>query len=185
MTASAIEVVQLIRSVTPNIGHTRVVCIDGPAGAGKTTLAAFIAQRMPHTQVIHMDDLYDGWTDALDEAFTNRLIDDIMTPLIENRPISYLKYDWAAGEFGARINVPSCGVLVLEGVGSAQSAVRKHAALTVFIDIPPTIGAKRVKKRDGNLVAQRLPAWQLMEQKHFATDHTAAMCDVKISGEAF
>jgi uridine kinase len=45
-----------------------VIAIDGPAGAGKTTLAQEIFRAFStksSVQVIHMDDLYDGWGNAL------------------------------------------------------------------------------------------------------------------------
>ncbi len=45
-----------------------VIAIDGPAGAGKTTLATNLALALAQdlrVQIIHMDDLYDGWDNAL------------------------------------------------------------------------------------------------------------------------
>ena len=53
-----------------------IIAIDGPAGAGKTTLALDIklalAQRYSITE-IHMDDLYDGWDNALTSQLTEVL----------------------------------------------------------------------------------------------------------------
>ena len=51
-----------------------LVCIDGPAGAGKTTLAELLMARHPHARVMHLDDLYAGWDNALDATLTDRLI---------------------------------------------------------------------------------------------------------------
>ena len=53
-----------------------LLAIDGPAGAGKTTLAAKLeAEYSAHSTVrtIHMDDLYDGWEGALGGALTQIL----------------------------------------------------------------------------------------------------------------
>ena len=53
-----------------------LLAIDGPAGAGKTTLAAKLeAEYSVHStvRVIHMDDLYDGWDDALGQSLTDVL----------------------------------------------------------------------------------------------------------------
>ena len=38
----------------------RLVCVDGPAGSGKTTLGAALAERTG-AQLIHSDDLMEGW----------------------------------------------------------------------------------------------------------------------------
>jgi uridine kinase len=53
-----------------------LLAIDGPAGAGKTTLAAKLeAEFSAHSTVrtIHMDDLYEGWDGALGSALTQTL----------------------------------------------------------------------------------------------------------------
>ena len=53
-----------------------LIAIDGRAGAGKTTLAARFFDELSVDKtvaVIHMDDLYDGWENALDERLTQSL----------------------------------------------------------------------------------------------------------------
>ena len=53
-----------------------LIAIDGPAGAGKTTLAAkFFAEFSVDKSVlvIHLDDLYDGWDNALSSAMLSHL----------------------------------------------------------------------------------------------------------------
>ena len=55
-----------------------LIAIDGPAGAGKTTLAAKFFDEFSTTKtvaLIHMDDLYAGWENALDHRLTSRLAD--------------------------------------------------------------------------------------------------------------
>ena len=47
--------------------------IDGPAGAGKTTYAATLEAELSlkgTVKVIHMDDLYNGWDNALSNALS-------------------------------------------------------------------------------------------------------------------
>ena len=74
--------------------HQRaLVCIDGPAGAGKTTLAEQLLAIRANAVVIHMDDLYDGWINALDEKLTARLVTQIREPFVAGHPIEYQRYD--------------------------------------------------------------------------------------------
>ena len=42
------------------LGTGRLVCVDGPAGSGKTTLGAELAERTG-AQLVHGDDLMEGW----------------------------------------------------------------------------------------------------------------------------
>ena len=114
-----------------------VIAIDGPAGAGKTTLAHDIklalAQRYSVTE-IHMDDLYDGWDNALTHQLT-----DVLTNLVaahkKSAAISLSTYDWRAGAFSPVAEIEKSDLLILEGVGSGQMAVRDSLAALIWIDI--------------------------------------------------
>ena len=102
----------------PTLGSGRLVCLDGPAGSGKTTWAAGIADLAPDAQVVHMDDLYAGWS-GLPEV--DAQLDGLLLPLAEGRPGCYRRYDWLAGEFAEGVVVDPVPLLVLEGVGSGAS----------------------------------------------------------------
>src|SRR6476661_4492660 len=54
------RIVRLVAASRPRCGGTRLVAVDGPSGAGKTTLAAEVADALG-APTIHMDDLYPGW----------------------------------------------------------------------------------------------------------------------------
>lgn len=57
------------------------IVIDGPAGAGKTTLARSIVDHFAMGEVIHCDDLYHGWEDALTSTLEEHFQEWILTPL--------------------------------------------------------------------------------------------------------
>ena len=149
-----------------------LVCIDGPAGAGKTTLADELLEHFPEAQIIHMDDLYNGWDDALDAGLTERLLTSIREPLRNGEPIRYQRYDWYADDFADFVELGVARFLILEGVGAAQAAMRDIATLSIFIDIDPAEGRARVIERDGTVSAEHIDAWQSQEQAHFAADGT-------------
>ncbi|MEO7588650.1 MAG: hypothetical protein ABIS84_11555, partial [Arachnia sp.] len=61
-------------------GAPRVVAVDGPSGAGKTTFADVLADELAsrtgvRPQVVHMDDIFPGW-DGLAEAV--ELVSDLV-----------------------------------------------------------------------------------------------------------
>ena len=73
-----------------------IITIDGVAGAGKTTLAAYMADEYrgrTSVGVVHMDDLYDGWSDTLGDALTRKL-EAIATAHREARTLQLTKFDW-------------------------------------------------------------------------------------------
>src|SRR5665647_2953269 len=60
----------LINGARTRCGTTKVVAVDGPSGAGKTDFATALAGQLPSAQLLHMDDLYPGWS-GLAQAVTD------------------------------------------------------------------------------------------------------------------
>ena len=167
-----------VLTATPRLGGTRLVCVDGPAGSGKTTLAARLADALPGTGTVHMDDLYAGWTLTGAAA---RLSAGVLRPLSEGRPGAYHRFDWAAGRFRREPTpVPAATVLVVEGCGSASRTVAPWACLRVWVEADPAVRLAR----DGAHLADEWVAWQRTEAAHFAADGTRARADVVVDGRA-
>ena len=165
----------IVRAITQRDG-IRVVCIDGPAGAGKTTLSEVLLEQFPQALLIHMDDLYDGWVDALDSRLTQRLVDSIITPLTTGAPLQIQTYDWHEERFGETVTLPYSDVVIIEGVGAAQTSLREIASVTVWVDVDEHIGKERVLRRDGDAVAPFIDDWQRQEKSHHEEHKTKASC---------
>lgn len=167
--------------------YCRIIAIDGPAGAGKSTLASRISSVFPssNTTIIHMDDLYSGWDDALTATLTKNLEQNIALPASQGKSIEFRKYDWLGKKFGDfhRINTPE--LLILEGVGSGQKAIRKYLDQLIWIDIEPEIGISRVLQRDGDYIETELRVWQMRESEHFRGDNTRDCATIRIDGKRF
>ena len=160
-----------------------LLAIDGPAGAGKTTLAAkFAAQfsRSSTVQVIHMDDLYSGWDDALSGDLTLTL-KRILAAHKEKRELTIQKFNWNSMNFDQTQVIAPTDVLILEGVGAAQRIVRAAGATTYWLDIEPEIGLQRVLARDGAHLAELMRQWQIDQTTHFRNDQTRENCGYKIT----
>ena len=96
------RVVDLLTVRPMTLGNGRLVCVDGPAGSGKTTLAAAIAATVPASVVVHMDDLFEGW-DGLPTV--DAQLDSLLRPLATGEPGSYRRWDWDAGAWAERVTV--------------------------------------------------------------------------------
>ena len=160
-----------------------IIAIDGPAGAGKTTLAQTISLALSpqiSTTVIHMDELYPGWEKALGVELTETL-----TWLTQShkakKPLRYSSFNWATNEFNTSHVVDSTQLLILEGVGSAQRPIEGSLVTSIWLDLDPQIGFQRVIERDGAIITAEMTKWLAMQEQHFATDHTKERCEFLLS----
>ena len=170
-----------IRSGTPRLGRTRLVCIDGPAGSGKTTLAGRLADALgPDVGVVHLEDLYAGW--SLTGAVA-RLCAGVLRPIAEGRAGAHARYDWHAGRFAAEpAAVPATAVLVVEGCGSTPRVLDPWTTLRIWVEAPEPLRTERGLARDGDHLAEEWRRWQRVEAAEFAEQDTRARADVLLDG---
>jgi uridine kinase len=164
-------------------GNTRLIAIDGPAGAGKTTLAnALTLALKTHRSVnlIHLDEIYAGWELALSPLLTlslSKILESVSSGESAVIPI----YDWSIQQFTSAREISPCEVLIFEGVGSAQRVVRERATMTIWLDIDQHTGLERVLQRDGTAITDQMHLWQIREEAHFIADATRANVDFILS----
>jgi len=184
--------IEQVLLASPSVGIVRLVCIDGPAGSGKTTLATALAARLVPTfgevPVVHGDEVYEGWpvvagaADRVD-AFA-RLADRLEGWLLDRWRRGYdgehPRWDWHARQWSeATVAVPPVPVVILEGVGLASRTLRAHAVLSVWVDAAEDVRLSRVLARDGESLRAEMVAWQRDEAAWHLLDETAEGCDVR------
>ncbi len=157
------------------------IVIDGPAGAGKTTLARTIVDHFAMGEVIHCDDLYHGWEDALTPTLEEHFQEWILTPLRAGAMPSYRKFDWHQNSYQQRVQVPATSLLILEGVGAALASVTDLADLAIWIDVPADIGLERVLHRDGREIHEQMVRWISEQQAFFARHRNRENCTIHLS----
>ena len=171
----AAALLSLVEERPPTLGAGRLVCIDGPAGSGKTTLAAALAAARPTALVLHMDDLYDGW-DGLAAGIAQ--LDALLTAHATGRPGTVRRYDWHAGGYAEEIDVVPAPLLVVEGVGSGAAGHADRIGALAWVSAPDEERWRRGLERDGPDAEPHWRRWLVTETRHFRTDRTAERADL-------
>jgi uridine kinase len=176
------QLIEALSEITQGVDQP-IIAIDGPAGAGKTTLASTIFLALsPHmsTTVIHMDELYPGWEGAIGEELTKTLA-WLTSCHKAKKPLLYSSFNWATNEFHPPKTHASTQLLILEGVASAQLSIEESLATSIWLDLDPLIGFQRVIDRDGENISQEMKQWLVNQEQHFAADRTKERCEFLLS----
>jgi len=161
-----------------------ILTIDGVAGAGKTTLARYMQSEYEDRMsvyIVHMDDLYDGWSDPFGPALERKLL-AIAEAHNEKRPLELTKYDWINDCAGPTFTVPPVELLIIEGVGSGQSSIREFVETKIWIDLEPIVGLRRVLARDGFEIEEQMRRFLQQQEIHFVQEGTRAAADFHLNG---
>ena len=180
-TVALADVVARVRGGPARLGGVRLVCIDGPAGSGKTTVAGQLAAAFGRDALlVAIDDLYAGWTLTGARA---RLQAGVLRPLAEGRPGAFHRFDWSTRWFVREATVvPVPRVLLLEGCGSSPRALDPWTTLRVWVEAPADLRLARGLARDGAHLAPEWRRWQETEAAEFAREDTRARADLLVDG---
>lgn len=175
-----------VQAAPPRLGRTRLISVDGPAGSGKTTLAAHIAEhaelRGLNTLVLHMDDLYDGW-DGATRGF-GLLRDHVLKRLADGREGRYRRFDWIQNTYAELHVVPATvELLIVEGVTSADREADPWQSLRIWVETSNEVRLDRGIERDGEALRDRWLEWMRWERDHFTTENTRARAHIIVDGD--
>lgn len=161
----------------PTLGAGRLVCVDGPAGAGKTTLAGILAARTG-APLVHMDDLYDGWAGL---AAGVAQAEALLRALAAGRTGHYRRYDWHLGHYAETVTVAPSPLVVVEGVGSGAAGHADLVTVLVWVEAHWDERLRRGLTRDGAAAEPHWHRWEADQNAHFAADRTRSRADLILS----
>jgi len=70
---------------------TKIIAIDGPGGAGKSSFAEQLSQHLGNAPILRTDD-FASWENPLN--WWPRLLGQVLEPLSHNETACYQRYDW-------------------------------------------------------------------------------------------
>jgi uridine kinase len=182
-----------------------VVAIDGHGGAGKSTLAAAVAQATG-AALVHTDDFFQqpatpaGGPAARDHSRPaqaggpaagghsmaqyydwRRIRAQAVQPLKAGRRATFRRFDWerGAGLDGA-VTVAPAALIVLEGVFSAAPELSDLMDRSVLVDTPEQERLRRLRARV--TPEEWDPDWLIAEQAYFGAIRPPSSFDLVVSG---
>jgi uridine kinase len=177
------QINEVLRDLFNGSPKPLILAIDGPAGSGKSTLAGEIARAFTGTydiEVIHLDELYNGWAEALSEELFQKIA-QLITAQQAGKAIELAIYDWSAAAFSGSREIMAVQLLIVEGVGSSNQLLHADLTTSIWLDIDQSTGLARVLERDGDEIRDEMVEWQKMESEYFARDLTRERADFILS----
>ena len=178
MATEIAELASRISELAPLAGQTRVVAVDGPAGSGKTTLAAQLGERLDAALVLNTDQLYPGW-DGLEDG-AQRLVDDVLLPLSAGLAAAVRPWDWSSGSEGEPRELPACATLIVDGAGCGSRAGAPFLSMIIWLDADVELRQQRALERDGEMFAPHWESWAEQERALFEREQTRERADLII-----
>jgi uridine kinase len=169
-----------------------VVALDGHSGAGKSTVATAIAQRVD-AAVVRVDDFYRDLTEAdrlalspaegVDEYFDwQRLRREALVPLAERRRAKFSCFDWVAGSgLSGEATLDPRDILIVEGVYAARPEFDDLVDLKVLVEAAEEERERRRRERhDPHAWEER---WDAAERHYFAEIRPPSAFDLVVAGD--
>ena len=153
-----------------------VLALDGRCGAGKTTLAAALAQQFPASLTLHTDDFYlppaqrvRGWEKTpcanMDLA---RLRDEALRPAYDGQAVLYRAYSCREGAYRPAQQLEARPLVILEGSYSHHPLLAGYETLRVFVTCAKTEQTRRLQAREGDRYPNFAARWIPLEEAYFA-----------------
>lgn len=152
--------------------------IGGFGGAGKTTLARQVAERIADTQIVATDAFWTG--SSFDLA---RLRTEVLDQLLAGSIAQFDAWDWATKTTIRARRMRPEGLIIVEGVCALHRMFRDDLRCRVWVDAPRNTRLERALSRDGE---QARSIWETVwipnEMAYVDHDDPIACAHIVVNG---
>ncbi len=156
----------------------RIIAIDGRSAAGKTSLAALIAESSGGS-IVHMDDFFlpvnlrtpERLSSPGGNVHSERFIEEVLPHLARKEMFSYRRFDCSLLDYAAEpVEADASGIIVIEGAYSLSPAFGHYYDLSVFCDVDGSVQMRRIIARNGKEKAEVFRTrWIPMEEMYISS----------------
>lgn len=165
-----------------------VIALDGRAAAGKTTLAAALAERL-NAEVIHMDDFFlppelrtaKRLSLPGGNVHYERFSAEVADGILSGKPFEYSVFDCSIMGISGKKRATPDGVIIVEGAYALHPQIPDIYDIKVFVTAPLEVRLERILRRNGS---EKLEAfrrrWIPLEEAYFSAFDIENKCDIVI-----
>ncbi len=165
-------------SEIPRKNLTLLVGIDGCGGSGKSTFANKIKKNLPNSEIVRMDDFYDG--EQIDWLRVKR---QVLGPLSRNQYAEYQVYDWHRSKLAGWKQVNVGKIVIIEGIFSLKKELSEFYDFKIWIDCPRELRFQRGIERDGEAMKEKwLNDWMPSEDMYVDNENPDKFADLVLLG---
>jgi uridine kinase len=179
------------------VGRTMLVgAIDGGAGAGKSTLAKGVRDRLGGVCILRADHFFRPLNEypaarlSPVEAYQlyfqwERMRDEALLPLRHSQVARYQRYDWETDGLNQWVLVEPNEVILIEGVYSTRPELRPLIDIAIFVDTPRDERRKRMLARghlNNDIRNDWLVPWMAAEDWYFTNVRPVEHADLVVAG---
>lgn len=140
------QLAEAARRSSPQVGSTRLIAIDGPSGAGKTSLSQSLAPVL-EAPIVHLDAIYEGWKGLDQIGF--QLQEWVIDALAAGRDPRWRPWDWGSDTRSDQWqHVVPRDFLVVEGCGAGDAGIAASTSLLIWVEAPASELEARLRARD-------------------------------------
>lgn len=165
-----------------------ILAIDGRAASGKTTLAKNL-QEILGADIIQMDDFFlppalrtaERFHEPGGNVHYERLAAEVLHNLSVTAPFSYRIFDCSQMDYNGTKEIGHTPIRIVEGSYSCHPVFGNYADITVFSDVEPEEQMARIRRRNGEQMAEMFrKKWIPLEEAYFQTYKIAEKADIRL-----
>jgi uridine kinase len=157
---------------------TRLIAIDGPGGAGKSSLANWLAREL-QAPIIHTDE-FASWDNPIE--WWPALLEKALKPIAAGQPARYEPTTWGGPREPQRVVMPA-EFVIIEGVTALREAFRPYLAYSIWIETPREVRLRRGLERDGSEARDKWAGWMADEDAYIQRERPVDYADLVLPGD--